>query len=403
MFCCFNTLHQRSFTWPINTRCHRCQTCCHCCSDIDISTASQRFPSKLQLSLKYKGIWILQRISTRSECGHCLHCHASFPSLSERHVMSSSRQACSVRKALHRQCCASGNSCQDGQRKQSFSDGSRLDSILSFVGRSHEKYPKRRNWTDLSSNCRQQLGVGGRCRACMGHNAPDGQSRSGRWGTSRLYVLFAVNDSFFYRYQLARWAVNLLTDPFQVGVYSLTWVFLCIYHLVPRSQRKPPTVVSHMIKYPPTGADEMTSIILSFSAVSRDSQSAHGIALTSFRVSNNPDGHKSAKPAIRIQGLNGELQVDGPAYSPTNYRIIPKRTIGDGSPSIKEHEYLRPGWGMFWEADEAARCIRDGKLESDVLDWEESIVIMRVMDRVRKQNDLVYPDKIESTEYPLDL
>jgi hypothetical protein len=57
---------------------------------------------------------------------------------------------------------------------------------------------------------------------------------------------------------------------------------------------------------------------------------------------------------------------------------------------------------MYWEADECARCLRDGKLESEGLSLKESLVIMEVMDEVRKQNDLVYPANIESTEYPLD-
>ena len=57
---------------------------------------------------------------------------------------------------------------------------------------------------------------------------------------------------------------------------------------------------------------------------------------------------------------------------------------------------------MYWEADECARCLRDGKLESEGLPLKESIVMMQVMDEVRKQNDLIYPANIESTEYPLD-
>ena len=59
--------------------------------------------------------------------------------------------------------------------------------------------------------------------------------------------------------------------------------------------------------------------------------------------------------------------------------------------------------GMYWEADEAARCVRDGKLESEGLPWEESIVIMQTMDEIRKQHGLVYPEKIESIEYPVQL
>ena len=61
------------------------------------------------------------------------------------------------------------------------------------------------------------------------------------------------------------------------------------------------------------------------------------------------------------------------------------------------------GHGMFWEADECARCIRDGKIESEGMGWEESCVIMGVMDEVRRQAGIRFPDRIESLEYPLDL
>ncbi len=35
--------------------------------------------------------------------------------------------------------------------------------------------------------------------------------------------------------------------------------------------------------------------------------------------------------------------------------------------------------------------------------WEESIVIMETMDQVRKQGGIKYPEKIETTEYPVAL
>ena len=56
----------------------------------------------------------------------------------------------------------------------------------------------------------------------------------------------------------------------------------------------------------------------------------------------------------------------------------------------------------MYEADEVAKCIKAGKLESETLSWEESIVIMRVMDEVRKQNGLIYPDKLETLNYPIE-
>ena len=44
-----------------------------------------------------------------------------------------------------------------------------------------------------------------------------------------------------------------------------------------------------------------------------------------------------------------------------------------------------------------------GKLESETMGWEESIVIMETMDEVRRQGGVVYPEKIETTEYPVAL
>ncbi len=58
---------------------------------------------------------------------------------------------------------------------------------------------------------------------------------------------------------------------------------------------------------------------------------------------------------------------------------------------------------MFWEADTCARALRDGKLESEGMGWEESVVIMEVMDEVRKQGKLTYPQKIETLDYPVSL
>ena len=192
-----------------------------------------------------------------------------------------------------------------------------------------------------------------------------------------------------------------------VGIYSLTWVFQTLYHTIPASQRKPPTSVQSIIsKYPQTGADESTSIILHFPAGPAGAPYAHGIATTNLRVAADPDGRGSAGAAIRIQGTKGEIQVFHPAYRPTTYQIIRNEAVaqeGTGRPLVEKHVVEMPGGGrgFMYEADEVARCIGAGKLESETLGWEESVVIMRVMDEVRKQNGLVYPDKLETLDYPI--
>ncbi|CZR53979.1 related to dimeric dihydrodiol dehydrogenase [Phialocephala subalpina] len=186
-----------------------------------------------------------------------------------------------------------------------------------------------------------------------------------------------------------------------LGIYSLTWVFQILYHCQAQTKREAPKVLAAIEKYELTGADESTSMILQFPG-----QKSMGIATTSMRVATTPDGEGSpaAGPACRIQGTKGEIQVIGPLYRPTHYRVImvggEKGKVEDVSCPIPTDKD-RDGWGhgMFWEADEAARCIRDGKLESDGLDWEESVVIMEAMDEARKQGGLKYPELIETDVY----
>ncbi|KAJ5693303.1 hypothetical protein N7462_002726 [Penicillium macrosclerotiorum] len=190
-----------------------------------------------------------------------------------------------------------------------------------------------------------------------------------------------------------------------LGIYSLTWVFQTLYHTLPRDQRKPPTVTSQMTPYHLTGADEATTILLNFPTSTPTNgphpQRSHGVAMTSIRLSGDPDDKATAGPNIRIQGTKGEIQVFGFPFRPLRYRVIPKKGFGE----VREVECPFPsqGHGMYWEADEVARCLRDGKLESEGMLWEESIAIMEVMDEVRKQGGLTYPERIESTQYPLQL
>lgn len=196
-----------------------------------------------------------------------------------------------------------------------------------------------------------------------------------------------------------------LTWNFIVGIYSLTWVFQTLYHTLPKDQREPPTVVSQVTPYHLTGADESTTILLNFPTSTPGNESkpqrSHGVAMTNIRVSGDPDEMGTSGANIRIQGTKGEIQVFGYPFRPLRYRVIPKK--GFGEVRDVEGEFPAGGHGMYWEADEVARCLRDGKLESEGMSWDESVVIMEVMDEVRRQGGLVYPQAIESTKYPLEL
>ncbi|EXJ94867.1 hypothetical protein A1O1_03265 [Capronia coronata CBS 617.96] len=198
-----------------------------------------------------------------------------------------------------------------------------------------------------------------------------------------------------------------------MGIYSLTWVFQTLYTTQSPQHRKPPRVVSTMQRYPETGVDEMTTMLLTFPRDAAAGGDMHATATTSFRVGNDVDGAGTCGPAVRIQGTLGEMQVWPPIYRPTRTRLILK----DGT--IEDKNWPQPGpgkgsgWyngfggsvnqegeghGMFWEADEAALALVEGRKEGKFESLDESLVIMELMDEVRRQNGLVYPEKIETTD-----
>lgn len=248
--------------------------------------------------------------------------------------------------------------------------------------------------------------------------------RSGRLGTvKRVYADLSFWNDVEAEFGTEHRMVNMQLAGgalLDLGIYSLTWVFLVLYHLQHSSEegtkRLGPNVKAALSKYKDTGCDEMTSIVLDFpgahvgsvnlDGTEKGNGDAHAIALTNIRVSNSPnDAHPSADP-VRIQGTLGDITVSAPSYRPTSYTLIPAHNVNRGKPADFEFETkefdIPAGHGMFWEADECARCIRDGKLESEVMSWGESLEVMRVMDDVRQQGGLDYPENIESCEYPLD-
>ncbi|KAK9322274.1 putative dimeric dihydrodiol dehydrogenase [Lipomyces orientalis] len=198
-----------------------------------------------------------------------------------------------------------------------------------------------------------------------------------------------------------------------MGIYSLTWIFQTLYTTQPLEVRKAPRVTSSVRKYGPTGVDEAATILLTFPRDTQSGGDLHGIATTSFRVASDISNNGASGPAVRIQGSEGELQVWPPIYRPTRTRLI----LADGT--IEDKTWPQPGpgqgsnwyngyldsafaegegYGMFWEADEAAMALLEGRKEGQYEGLDESIIIMNVMDEVRRQNDLSYPESIEATD-----
>lgn len=94
-----------------------------------------------------------------------------------------------------------------------------------------------------------------------------------------------------------------------LGIYALTWIFQCLYHTLPDSEKTQPQVASIVKKYPLSGVDEMTSMVLSFPRSAKLGGDIHAVAATGMRISNDVDGKGTSGPAVRIRGDKGEIQV----------------------------------------------------------------------------------------------
>ncbi|GAO14212.1 hypothetical protein UVI_02001550 [Ustilaginoidea virens] len=196
-----------------------------------------------------------------------------------------------------------------------------------------------------------------------------------------------------------------------LGVYALTWVFQSLYHVRPAGSREAPVVLAAANQYR-TGADANTSVICQFPR-----SRSLGVATTSLLVGTCPRGQGAAQaPAVRIQGSKGEIQVAHPAFRPPRFSVIRARGAGagagagegagegEGAAEVVECPVPRDagrdwGHGMFWEADECARCVRDGRTESDTLPWSESIVMMETMEEALRQGGVEYPERITTDVY----
>jgi predicted dehydrogenase len=77
-----------------------------------------------------------------------------------------------------------------------------------------------------------------------------------------------------------------------------------------------------------------------------------------------------------IVGTQARIEIDTDFYRPSSFTLI--TASGERTRFEPPHE----GWGLRHQADEVARCLHEGLLESPVMPLDESISIMETMDTV---------------------
>ncbi|MGB4778072.1 Gfo/Idh/MocA family protein [Microbacterium sp.] len=148
-----------------------------------------------------------------------------------------------------------------------------------------------------------------------------------------------------------------------LGIYpvSFTWDVL-----------GPMTGVRALGRLGDTGADTEVAI-----AATHDSG-----ALSSIAMSSRAAGPNTA----HIIGTEARIDIDRVWYTPTSFRV----TATDGT-VIEEYASRIDGRGMQFQALYAEKLLSEGRADSELLPFEESIAIMAALDDVRTQLGVRYP------------
>jgi hypothetical protein len=77
--------------------------------------------------------------------------------------------------------------------------------------------------------------------------------------------------------------------------------------------------------------------------------------------------------------------MSGSMARPHTFYTIIRGADGPTSEDKKEryHVPVPAGTGMCYEADEVYRCIRDGRVQSERMPWEESRIVQGWFDEIR--------------------
>jgi len=86
----------------------------------------------------------------------------------------------------------------------------------------------------------------------------------------------------------------------------------------------------------------------------------------------------SARSATRacVTGTSARIEIDGSFYSPSSFTLITREG------ETQRFDFSTEGRGLHYQAQEVAKCLGEGKLESTTMPLDESVAIMETMERV---------------------
>ncbi|KXN86565.1 Trans-1,2-dihydrobenzene-1,2-diol dehydrogenase [Leucoagaricus sp. SymC.cos] len=165
-----------------------------------------------------------------------------------------------------------------------------------------------------------------------------------------------------------------------LGPYPFVWAIMAIYEHPSNISSRPVTISSSMLKTPLTGVDANTSFTLTF-------PSSQAILTTSINLNSSPFG-------CTIRYERGSIIITPPIYCPKQFTV---QYHNDAGKVVKEEKQVveHVGGGWHFQADEVARCVRDGRKESEIWTHGKTLLEMEVFDNVRHSGGYILPPGVE--------
>lgn len=138
-----------------------------------------------------------------------------------------------------------------------------------------------------------------------------------------------------------------------LGVYPISFASM----LLGRPER-----ITALIEPAFTGVDGQVSMAFGYAGGAQSLLSCTSLARTATRAC--------------VSGTRARVEIDGDFYAPTSFTVITKEGESE------RFTFETSGRGLHYQAQEVARCLREGLVESNVMPLDESVEIMETMDEV---------------------
>jgi predicted dehydrogenase len=91
-----------------------------------------------------------------------------------------------------------------------------------------------------------------------------------------------------------------------------------------------------------------------------------------------------------ISGRVARIEIPGAFYTPQRVRLITR----DGDVAESEAPAIDSHFGLCYEAAHLATMIAEGRQESELLPWSETLAVMETMDELRRQVGISLPGEV---------